>query len=766
MKKLLALFLIGILFVLNTTVILPASAAVDNSKYIPTIICTDEGNKLMFDPDLAETARKMSEDTYNIIKSEKPTYYASRTLSSEGFVSIKQNFHGGTFLQNYLIADNFIVGVKSFEHNGKKKHVLAIAFRGSNDLGDWHANIIGAMSYEEFHMGFYAAAVEAQKALSGMFFTFEDGTTMSYHQYLAGAKFTDDYYILVTGHSLGGAIANILVGELLANEGIRHNAMCYTYASPLVCSKDKASQKNAYNIFNIINTKDTVPKIGYEVWNGARFGIDLKGSFSGNILTSDWETHDLKKSYYPVTKQVIDNIASTYKYAYVPITIPTFPVILDGYTLCNEYSQYPPIMYKDITYLPMTYGLARFMGLSTAYDSANKIFDIGINYNKIMEPFNISKGYDYYNAEPLSLKATIPNYTIRINGSKTIRDNHLLEYPILNYKDITYFPLTWEYAVDDFHWRYRFSSDEGLIISCTTDGPAVPQNIQSYVSVHFNNGEATVHDAFTFGNEIMIPMYSAYKYTWEDEGVTTYWEESVIDYQKERTASHMSGGDSFISFVEGIRTAIWGWSDGSCKAFPLDIPAMVVNGTFYIPLRAYSRMIDLNLNEYANYAEDSYPRTYDTDYSSRSEAIQTLQDGYYVIATMLDSNYVLDIENAGTSNCDNLQLWERNSTPAQTFEVTHLGNEYYRIVNINSGKAIDAAAGTEAGSNVVQYEIDNTSTQIWKIVPAVNGSYYIINKESSLYLDVTNACAISGNSVGMFYKNDLYDAQKWYFYKQ
>jgi len=144
-----------------------------------------------------------------------------------------------------------------------------------------------------------------------------------------------------------------------------------------------------------------------------------------------------------------------------------------------------------------------------------------------------------------------------------------------------------------------------------------------------------------------------------------------------------------------------------------------------------------------------------------------ISDGTYIIASKLDKNYVLDIDGAGKSDGDNLQLWERNDTPAQSFRVTHLGNGYYLIVNTNSGKAIDAEwGGVEAGTNVWQYEINDTPAQIWKIVSAGNNSYYIINKESGLYLDVDNAYAESGTNIKLFEFNDLYDAQKWCFIKQ
>ena len=46
----------------------------------------------------------------------------------------------------------------------------------------------------------------------------------------------------------------------------------------------------------------------------------------------------------------------------VKVTLPTFKVTLNQYEMENKYNQYPLIVYKDITYFPMTYHYADFLG--------------------------------------------------------------------------------------------------------------------------------------------------------------------------------------------------------------------------------------------------------------------------------------------------------------------------------------------------------------------------------------------------------------------
>ncbi|MBO5430281.1 MAG: hypothetical protein J6A10_10055, partial [Peptococcaceae bacterium] len=53
----------------------------------------------------------------------------------------------------------------------------------------------------------------------------------------------------------------------------------------------------------------------------------------------------------------------------VQVTLPSFDVTLNGQTHSNTYSKYPFIVYKDITYFPMTYYDSRLLGLTTAWSA-------------------------------------------------------------------------------------------------------------------------------------------------------------------------------------------------------------------------------------------------------------------------------------------------------------------------------------------------------------------------------------------------------------
>ena len=142
----------------------------------------------------------------------------------------------------------------------------------------------------------------------------------------------------------------------------------------------------------------------------------------------------------------------------VTVTLPTFKVVLNNTNMDNRYSKYPLIVYKDITYFPMTYSDCRFLGLETNWK--------GNQEGLLIETSDITAAYSPYRTEvknKSSYKATVPTFPIMINGK--LIDNNKEKYPILIFRDITYFPITWQFAVDEFGWDYSFDSKKGLAIN-------------------------------------------------------------------------------------------------------------------------------------------------------------------------------------------------------------------------------------------------------------------------------------------------------------
>jgi uncharacterized repeat protein (TIGR02543 family) len=136
--------------------------------------------------------------------------------------------------------------------------------------------------------------------------------------------------------------------------------------------------------------------------------------------------------------------------------------------------------------------------------------------------------------------------------------------------------------------------------------------------------------------------------------------------------------------------------------------------------------------------------------------------GIYQFNTALASDKSIDISGASTLNKANAQIFQSNSSNAQLFRVEPVGNYgYYTIINIGSGKCLDASdGGTVSGTNVYQYSNTNSDEQKWAFVDAGNGYYYIVSAISGLCLDVC-FCDTADRTNVWLYTPNFTTAQKW-----
>lgn len=143
----------------------------------------------------------------------------------------------------------------------------------------------------------------------------------------------------------------------------------------------------------------------------------------------------------------------------VQVKIPTFPVVLNDQSYDNQHAEYPLLVYKDITYFPMTYYLTRELGLSSEWDKEKGLYIVQHQEPDIIETDTMTAN----NKTNKLYQATIPTYPIVVNGWEV--DNSKAEYPLLNFRGVTYFPLTWQYANDEFNWKIAWDSETGLYVN-------------------------------------------------------------------------------------------------------------------------------------------------------------------------------------------------------------------------------------------------------------------------------------------------------------
>ncbi|MFD0696795.1 DUF5050 domain-containing protein [Paenibacillus sp. GCM10027628] len=140
----------------------------------------------------------------------------------------------------------------------------------------------------------------------------------------------------------------------------------------------------------------------------------------------------------------------------VRVILPDFKVSLNGHTVDNQHREYPLLVYKDITYFPMTWYDSRLLGLEAKWTPEN---GLGIVQGRVSSSY---ASYKTDHRNTASYSAEIPASAISINGKPI--DNSKEPYPLLSFRDVTYFPLTWRFAHGEFGWDYHWDDAEGLDI--------------------------------------------------------------------------------------------------------------------------------------------------------------------------------------------------------------------------------------------------------------------------------------------------------------
>jgi hypothetical protein len=141
----------------------------------------------------------------------------------------------------------------------------------------------------------------------------------------------------------------------------------------------------------------------------------------------------------------------------VEVTLPNFPVVLDSHRVDVTDRQYPLIVYKEITYVPMTWFDCRMLGLVTSWSE-----DRGL----AIEQAPVTSSYAPYAGHQKNasrLYAKVADGPITVNGNHV--DNTKEQYPLLSFRDVIYFPLTWRFAHDEFGWSYSWDDKQGLAIA-------------------------------------------------------------------------------------------------------------------------------------------------------------------------------------------------------------------------------------------------------------------------------------------------------------
>lgn len=149
--------------------------------------------------------------------------------------------------------------------------------------------------------------------------------------------------------------------------------------------------------------------------------------------------------------------ATTAKSSGMQAEIADFSIILNGTTVNNAKLAYPILSYNYITYIPMTYNTARTLGLETEWDGSSLW---------IAEKGNAVFTNDVAGSNVLGQSGAVKkaDFNVYINGQLLTQDS---SYPFLDYKGVTYLPLTSDIA-NKLNLSVQWDDVTGIIVAPKT----------------------------------------------------------------------------------------------------------------------------------------------------------------------------------------------------------------------------------------------------------------------------------------------------------
>ena len=142
---------------------------------------------------------------------------------------------------------------------------------------------------------------------------------------------------------------------------------------------------------------------------------------------------------------------------------------------------------------------------------------------------------------------------------------------------------------------------------------------------------------------------------------------------------------------------------------------------------------------------------------------KVLNEGTYVISSVLNKNMALDITDCSLDNGAKIQFWDYLDAEQQKFNLEYTSDGYYIIKSEYSGKVLTVENQISTlGSTITQQDNQYLDTQKWMIRPCGDNEYNIVSKVGFLPLDAPGSNASNGVKLQVWEDNNA-DAQKFIF---
>ncbi|MEY9841121.1 RICIN domain-containing protein [Streptacidiphilus sp. EB103A] len=143
-----------------------------------------------------------------------------------------------------------------------------------------------------------------------------------------------------------------------------------------------------------------------------------------------------------------------------------------------------------------------------------------------------------------------------------------------------------------------------------------------------------------------------------------------------------------------------------------------------------------------------------------SEAATVDSTAYYRLVSV-NSGKALDVDGFSTADGAKVEQWTDQGTVNQQWQLKSTGSGYYELLNRNSGKALDVAGGSTAnGASVLQRAETGAANQQWKMTDVSSGVVAFTSRVSGKVLDVEGHSTADGAPV-IQYTDHKGSNQEW-----
>ena len=135
----------------------------------------------------------------------------------------------------------------------------------------------------------------------------------------------------------------------------------------------------------------------------------------------------------------------------------------------------------------------------------------------------------------------------------------------------------------------------------------------------------------------------------------------------------------------------------------------------------------------------------------------------FYITSAEEPVYTLDVKGGSTANDATVQVYKKNYTEAQQWELEKSDEEgYYYFKNVKSGKYLEVEGdGGANGTDIQQHSKDGSDGQKWKIIAESDGTVQFAPKVApNKRIDIKSGVFVNGTNVQLYTANDS-KAQKF-----